>query len=97
MAALDTNILARCLVQDDPAQFELASKRVRSCLAEGLTLFDPVTVALELEWVLRSTFGFTKDAVIQALSLRLSSDELTFESERALEFALANYKKSGAD
>ncbi len=58
-------------------------------MTEGQALFIPVTVSLELEWVLRSNFGFGKDAVVQTLSDLLSSAELSFESERALEVALS--------
>ena len=57
----------------------------------GEPLYVPVTVSLELEWVLRSSFGFGKEAVVHTLSQLLSSSELTIESEGALEVALALY------
>ena len=60
MPALDTNVLVRYLVQDDPAQFAAAKRLVGRYLDEGLSLFVPLTVVLELEWVLRSNFGFAK-------------------------------------
>jgi predicted nucleic-acid-binding protein len=63
---------------------------------ERLTLFVPVTVVLELEWVLRSNFGFAKDDVLLTLSNLFSAAELTFESERALEVALQLFRKSAA-
>ena len=31
---------------------------VARCVDEGRVLFVPVTVVLELEWVLRASFGF---------------------------------------
>jgi predicted nucleic-acid-binding protein len=97
MAALDTNVLIRFLVEDDTAQLAAARKLIRHCVSAGETLFVPVTVALELEWVLRSTFGFGKPAVLQTLSQLLSSDDLSFESEGALEVALALYTQGAAD
>ncbi len=57
----------------------------------------PVTVTLELEWVLRSGFEYAKDEVMQVLSSLFSAAELTFESERALEVALQLYRKGPAD
>ena len=57
MAALDTNILVRFLVEDDVAQLAAARKLMRKCVNSGEALFVPVTVALELEWVLRSASG----------------------------------------
>jgi predicted nucleic-acid-binding protein len=97
MAALDTNILVRFLVEDDAAQLAAARKLIRRCITAGEALFVPVSVALELEWVLRSSFGFDKTAVVQTLSQLLSSVELSFESESALEVALALYSQGTAD
>ncbi len=62
MAALDTNVLVRFLVQDDAAQGEAAARLIRNGIRAGTPLFVPVTVRLELEWVLRSAFGFDKAA-----------------------------------
>ena len=97
MPALDTNVLVRYLVEDDAVQVATARRFIRRCVTEGQALFIPVTVSLELEWVLRSNFGFGKDAVVQTLSDLLSSTELSFESERALEVALLLYKEGSAD
>ena len=97
MPALDTNILVRYLVAGDTAQLGAAKQLISRCVKEGLTLFVPVTVALELEWVLRSSFGLTKDDVMAALARLFSSAELRFESERALEVALQLYREGSAD
>ena len=97
MAALDTNVLIRFLIEDDVAQLAAARKLIRRCVSAGEALFVPVTVALELEWVLRSTFGFGKPAVVQTLAQLLSSVDLSFESEGAIEVALALYSQGAAD
>lgn len=97
MAALDTNILVRLLVADDAEQFTAAERLMREHAGAGRRLFVPITVALELEWVLRSRFRFGKSAVMQAMSQLLSSFELSFESEGALEAALQSYGQGGAD
>jgi len=97
MPALDTNVLIRYLVQDDEPQLAAARRLIRKCVAEGQTLFVPVTVALEVEWVLRSSFAYGKDEVVEALSSLLSAADLSFESERALEVALQLYRNSAAD
>ena len=50
MIALDTNILARYLLDDEPAQ----ARTARRLLAEAKSEYwIPVTVVLELAWVLR--------------------------------------------
>lgn len=88
MPALDTNVLVRLIVRDDPAQTEAARRFIAGCLDEGVTPFVPVTVMLELEWVLRSRYGFGKDDVLTTLAALLSAADLAFESERSLEVAL---------
>jgi predicted nucleic-acid-binding protein len=97
MPALDTNILVRYVVEDDAAQLASARRLISRCVKEGLTLFVPVTVVLELEWVLRSNFGLAKDDVLLTLSSLFSAAELTFDSERALEVALQLFRKGSAD
>ena len=97
MPALDTNVLVRYVVQDDPKQFAAAKRLVTRCLAEGQSIFVPVTVVLELEWVLRASFEYVKDDVLQVLSNLFSAAELFFESERALEVALQLYREGSAD
>jgi predicted nucleic-acid-binding protein len=97
MPALDTNALVRYIAADDVAQLAAAKRLIRKCVSEGQTLFVPVTVTLELEWVLRASFGYTKDEVMQLLSSLFSAAELTFESERALEVALQLYREGSAD
>lgn len=97
MPALDTNVLVRYVVQDDEVQLASARKLIRKCVANGQALFVPVTVVLELEWVLRASFGYPKDEVMEALSNLFSAAEMTFESERALEVALQLYRTGPAD
>lgn len=96
MPALDTNVLVRYVVRDDHKQLAAARRLVSLCVADGSTLFVPVTVVLELEWVLRSSFGFGKEDVLRTLSSLFSAAELTFESERALEVALQLFRKGTA-
>ena len=97
MPALDTNILVRYVVQDDEVQLAASRRLIRQCIANGKALFVPVTVALELEWVLRASFGYAKDQVLEVLSSLFSAAELTFESERALDVALHLYRSGSAN
>jgi predicted nucleic-acid-binding protein len=97
VAALDTNVLVRYLVGDDAAQQVLAGKLLRSAIRGGETLYVPITVTLELEWVLRSNFRLPKEQVTTHLAALLAAVELSFESEPAIEIALVQYKKNSAD
>jgi predicted nucleic-acid-binding protein len=97
MATLDTNILIRYLVHDDDAQFGAAQRLIKSALRSEESLFIPTTVALEVEWVLRSNYSFDKNLIVTTLNALLDTVELKFESEAILEIALQLYKKSSAD
>jgi predicted nucleic-acid-binding protein len=97
MAALDTNILIRYIVRDDEKQFLQAEKLIRSAIRAGETLYVPVTVLLEVEWVLRSNFTLTKAEVVAAISRLLSASELSFANETAIESALNLYQNHSAD
>lgn len=97
MPALDTNVLVRYVVQDDGTQLAAARRLIERCLVEGTSIFVPVTVVLELEWVLRASFGYAKDDVLLVLSNLFSAAELTFESERALEVALQLHREGSAN
>ena len=59
MIGIDTNILARFYV-DDPNDPEAAKQRpiAHSILTGSERLFVPLTVILELEWVLRAFYRF---------------------------------------
>ncbi len=52
---------------------------------------------LELEWVLRSNFGFDKAQIILTLSGLLTTSELSFESETAVEVAVELFRQHKAD
>ena len=97
MPALDTNVLVRYIVRDDPKQLSAARRLIHKYVSEQATLFAPVTVTLELEWVLRSSFGYSKADAIRVLSDLFSAAELSFESEQALEVALELYRSGPAD
>ncbi len=62
MRAIDTNVLVRALVRDDPDQ----AARAEAVLG-GHDIFVPVTVMLELEWVLRSRYAFAPTVIARAL------------------------------
>lgn len=97
MASLDTNVLVRYLVQDDDREFALAEKLIQAELRAGRKLYIPITVMLELEWVLRSNFGFGKGQIINTMSSLLASVELSIEAEAAAEVALTLYHRNKAD
>ena len=91
MRALDTNVLVRALVQDDAAQ----GRRAQDCLG-AQPVYVPVTVILELEWVLRSRYGFSPKAIADAME-KLAILENAVIGEQAAVVAAARKLHQGWD
>ena len=97
MLGIDTNVLVRFLVRDDPAQFERARRLLKREAGKGETVLISMLVLLEAEWVLRSRYALAKQKIADALSSLLDSVELTFEDEPSVEQALFVWKDSAAE
>ena len=95
MIALDTNVLVRYLVADDPRQAQAA----RALLAE-LTSERPGFVcretAVELSWVLDRAYGFSRDRIATILEELVTSEELRFEAADDVIRAANGYRRGGA-
>lgn len=92
MIGLDTNLLVRLITNDDPVQARQVAKRLDS--AESF--FVPLTVALELEWVLRGAYQLGTDAIVTGYVSLLAIRNVFFESEGGLIKAL-DYYRNGCD
>jgi predicted nucleic-acid-binding protein len=81
MIAIDTNILARFYV-DDPNDPEAVKQRpiARRILTESPDLFVPLTVILELEWVLRAFYGFGSDDFARVIKHLLGLSNINVEN-----------------
>lgn len=90
MIALDTNILARFYV-DDPADPEAAKQRpiARRILSESPQVFVPLTVILELEWVLRAFYGFAAEDFVRVVKHLLGLPNVRVEEWSRISDALA--------
>ena len=85
MKAIDTNLLVRIVTRDD----EKRAAAVDAFLSEaGQTCFVPVTVALELESVLRYSYRLKRPAMAAVFNALLSNAALVFEHVGAVEAAL---------
>lgn len=80
MIAVDTNILARFYV-DDPADPETAKQRpiARRILSESAQVFVPLTVILELEWVLRAFYDFAAEDFVRVVNHLLGLPNVSVE------------------
>ncbi|PPB81044.1 hypothetical protein B0O95_1224 [Mycetohabitans endofungorum] len=72
MAALDTNALVWYPVKDDLEQFNCAYQLITQQVQARQCLFVPITVVLELEWVLRATYKLAKQVITDTYAALLS-------------------------
>ena len=85
MIALDTNVVVRLLVNDDAVQ----ARRARTLLAAGHDVRLPVTVLLEVEWVLRSAYGYPAPQVMTFLRALLGLPGVSTDNIAAVAAAIA--------
>ena len=96
MPALDTNVLVRYLIADDRKQFEAAKQFIEEAITNE-ALFIPLSVSVELEWVLRSLYEIKKAMIITTFNRLLEAREIEFQEESAIEIALSLYADNNAD
>jgi predicted nucleic-acid-binding protein len=92
MKALDTNVLARFFV-DDADDAEAAEQRPAAVAALAERAFVPVTVLLELEWVLRGFYELPPRDVSRVLRALASIEHITLEDRDAVLGALDAFDK----
>ena len=94
MIALDTNVLVRYLVRDDPAQAEAARALVEA-LTPGNAGFICREVAVELVWVLERLYRLTRAQIADVLVELTATDGLVVESADDVARAAHAYRQGG--
>jgi predicted nucleic-acid-binding protein len=94
MLGIDTNVVVRLVVADDAEQTHRARKLIDQALARDEPVLISLLVLLESEWVLRSRYGFRREALLGIFRALLEARELSFEDEPALEEALFHWRDS---
>ena len=94
MIAVDTNILARfyCDDPDDPEAVK-QRPRARKVMVESRALFVPLTVILELEWVMRGFYELTSDAFCDTVEHLLGMAHVTVERWEQVKDALELHRQ----
>lgn len=94
MLGIDTNVLVRLLVRDDPVQFEQANALIRQELAKANPVLVSHLVLLETVWVLQSRYGVSKANLLAMMSALLDANDILLEDEAAVEGALFLWKNT---
>ena len=90
MKSVDTNILARYVVGDDPRQAEIAAD-VLTCRC-----YIADTVLLELAWLLSSRYGMERQDLAATLSDLVDLPNISVSDSELVDWAISRFA-AGAD
>ncbi|PYM16966.1 MAG: twitching motility protein PilT [Candidatus Rokuibacteriota bacterium] len=93
MTGLDTNVLLRYLLRDEPAQAERAARE----LERDEQFLVASIVLCELVWVLDSGYGLSRTEIATTLEKILATAQFEIEGKDLALLALDDFKRSGAD
>lgn len=96
MIGLDTNILLRAVLQDDPREGAAAKLLIESLNVDAPGFVNTLVLA-EFVWTLRRSVGLTRDQTVQAVAGLLNSSDIVFEQEELVEHVLDVATQSKAD
>lgn len=96
MIGLDTNVLVRYVMQDDPRQSPRATRLIEALSADEPG-FVPVVALVELVWVLSGSYGLDRKQIASVLDTLLRSKELVIDRNELVTQALHRYSTAGAD
>ena len=94
MIALDTNVIARFYVDDpDDPQAQQQRPLAKKVFETSGSLYVPVSVVLELEWVLRAFYGFTAAEFVKVIQHLSGLPHVTLESQPAVMGAVDDHAR----
>ena len=97
MIGLDTNVLVRYIVQDDPQQTRKATRWIEGSCTEENPGFIAHVVLCELVWVLTSAYRYPKPSVVGVLEQILRVAQLRVEDPELAWLSVNDYRRSNAD
>jgi predicted nucleic-acid-binding protein len=95
MIGLDTNVVVRYVMQDDPIQSPKANKLIES-LGDGKGYITLIAL-VETTWVLECCYELKKHELVQALEGILKTKQFLIEKPDIAYVALKNYVEGKAD
>jgi predicted nucleic-acid-binding protein len=96
MIGLDTNVIVRYVMQDDPKQSQKATRLIEALSADAPG-FVPLVAIVEIVWVLTSCYDLKRDQVALAIDGILRTKEFIIDRTEQVAQALRVYKAGSAD
>jgi len=95
--ALDTNVLVRYLVRDDPRQTRAATRVVETSCTVETPGFVTLVVLCELVWVLERGYRYSRIHIAALVRGLLAADDLSIERSELAWQALNAFEEGPAD
>ena len=96
MIGIDTNLLIRLAMQDDPIQCAKVDVFLASLSRQEVGFISLVTL-IESVWVLGKRYNLSKSDIVRFVQELSDAPELTMEGAEAVSEALQRFKASTAD
>jgi len=96
MIGLDTNVIVRYVMQDDPKQSQKAANLIEALSPESPAFVSLVAV-VEFVWVLTSCYELTRQQVAAAIDGILHAKEFVIDRMDQITQALRTYRSGSAD
>ncbi len=97
MIALDTNVLVRFLVEDDPEQLRRARARIQQAIDDGVRCYVSDIVLCELVWVLQRSYRVSRADILDRLRRLVRSRHLLFSAVERVTAALDAFETGKGD
>ena len=97
MISLDTNVLVRYLVADDPDQAERAHAVIRQARSAGRKVYLSQIALCELVWVLAGAYKAAKKDILYALNLLSDNPDFVCDDPYRVRRAIDRYAAGTAD
>ncbi len=96
MKGLDTNVLIRYLVEDDPGQTRQATRIIEDARQREEELFVSLLVLCEAVWVLDRRYGHTRAAIAAGLEQLLDTGAFLVERADLARTCVARFREGRA-
>lgn len=97
MIGVDTNVLVRYIVEDDPEQSPVAAAMIERALTRGESIFVSQIVLCELVWVLSFAYRFKREGIVGALQQLRRGAQIVVERADEVKNAIAAYAEGPGD
>jgi predicted nucleic-acid-binding protein len=97
MTGVDTNVLVRYFAADDEPQVQRVDRLLKASRLAGEPVFVSVLVLCETCWALRSNYGKSENAILDAVQSLLNADMIHVEEPDAVRRAVEFTRTGKAD